>query len=63
MFVSTEKSQLESPLEENVNRIIPEEGAVDARSIEDAIAVLRYRILKRHNLSMLPPTKAMLKLL
>ncbi|XP_055796638.1 coiled-coil domain-containing protein 124-like [Salvelinus fontinalis] len=35
-----EKSQLESPLEENVNRIIPEEGAVDARSIEDAIAVL-----------------------
>uniref|UniRef100_A0A4W5R3Y1 Coiled-coil domain containing 124 n=1 Tax=Hucho hucho TaxID=62062 RepID=A0A4W5R3Y1_9TELE len=40
MFVSTEKSHLESPLEENVNRIIPEEGAVDARSIEDAIAVL-----------------------
>uniref|UniRef100_A0A4W5R3Y6 Coiled-coil domain containing 124 n=1 Tax=Hucho hucho TaxID=62062 RepID=A0A4W5R3Y6_9TELE len=35
-----EKSHLESPLEENVNRIIPEEGAVDARSIEDAIAVL-----------------------
>ncbi|CDQ57930.1 unnamed protein product [Oncorhynchus mykiss] len=40
MFVSTEKSQLESPLEENVNRLIPEEGAGDARSIEDAIAVL-----------------------
>ncbi|KAK6320475.1 coiled-coil domain-containing protein 124-like [Coregonus clupeaformis] len=35
-----EKSHLESPLEENVNRIIPEEGAVEARSIEDAIAML-----------------------
>ncbi|CAB1314104.1 unnamed protein product [Coregonus sp. 'balchen'] len=34
------KSHLESPLEENVNRIIPEEGAVEARSIEDAIAML-----------------------
>ncbi|XP_072294930.1 coiled-coil domain-containing protein 124 [Eucyclogobius newberryi] len=35
-----EKSHLETPLEENVNRIIPEEGTVEARSIEDAIAVL-----------------------
>ncbi|XP_029286436.1 coiled-coil domain-containing protein 124 [Cottoperca gobio] len=35
-----EKSHLETPLEENVNRIIPEEGSVEARSIEDAIAVL-----------------------
>ncbi|KAL1023268.1 hypothetical protein UPYG_G00038490 [Umbra pygmaea] len=35
-----EKSHLETPLEENVNRVIPEEGAVEARSIEDAIAVL-----------------------
>lgn len=38
----TEKSHLEVPLEENVNRIIPDEGAVEARTIEDAIAVLRY---------------------
>ncbi|KAM3619133.1 uncharacterized protein V6R79_003544 [Siganus canaliculatus] len=35
-----EKSHLEIPLEENVNRIIPEEGTVEARTIEDAIAVL-----------------------
>lgn len=35
-----EKSHLETPLEENVNRIIPEEGSVEARTIEDAIAVL-----------------------
>ncbi|KAM8887990.1 coiled-coil domain-containing protein 124 [Synchiropus picturatus] len=35
-----EKSHLETPLEENVNRIIPEEGTVEARSVEDAIAVL-----------------------
>uniref|UniRef100_A0A671UEC0 Coiled-coil domain containing 124 n=1 Tax=Sparus aurata TaxID=8175 RepID=A0A671UEC0_SPAAU len=34
------KSHLEVPLEENVNRIIPDEGAVEARTIEDAIAVL-----------------------
>lgn len=40
--VPTEKSHLEVPLEENVNRIIPDEGAVEARTIEDAIAVLRY---------------------
>lgn len=42
-FLPTEKSHLETPLEENVNRIIPDEGTVEARSIEDAIAVLRYR--------------------
>ncbi|KAJ7993189.1 hypothetical protein DPEC_G00269860 [Dallia pectoralis] len=35
-----EKSHLETPLEENVNRVVPEEGAVEARSVEDAIAVL-----------------------
>ncbi|KAF3690780.1 Coiled-coil domain-containing protein 124 [Channa argus] len=35
-----EKSHLETPLEENVNRIVPEEGTVEARTIEDAIAVL-----------------------
>ncbi|XP_059197902.1 coiled-coil domain-containing protein 124 [Centropristis striata] len=35
-----EKSHLETPLEENVNRIIPEEGTVEARTIEDAISVL-----------------------
>nr|XP_040039455.1 coiled-coil domain-containing protein 124 [Gasterosteus aculeatus aculeatus]XP_040039457.1 coiled-coil domain-containing protein 124 [Gasterosteus aculeatus aculeatus] len=35
-----EKSHLETPLEENVNKIIPEEGTVEARTIEDAISVL-----------------------
>ncbi|NXQ33792.1 CC124 protein, partial [Alaudala cheleensis] len=35
-----DKSHLELPLEENVNRRLPEEGAVEARSIEDAIAAL-----------------------
>jgi len=35
-----EKSHLDTPLEENVNRIIPEEGTEEARTIEDAIAVL-----------------------
>lgn len=35
-----EKSHLETPLEENVNRIIPDEGTMEARTIEDAIAVL-----------------------
>ncbi|KAM9385620.1 coiled-coil domain-containing protein 124 [Pholidichthys leucotaenia] len=35
-----EKSHLETPLEENINRIVPEEGTVEARTIEDAIAVL-----------------------
>lgn len=40
----TDKSHLETPLEENVNRIIPEEGTEEARTIEDAIAVLRYQL-------------------
>ncbi|XP_034387540.1 coiled-coil domain-containing protein 124 [Cyclopterus lumpus] len=35
-----EKSHLETPLEENVNQIIPDEGTIQARTIEDAIAVL-----------------------
>ncbi|XP_019730802.1 coiled-coil domain-containing protein 124 [Hippocampus comes] len=35
-----DKSHLEVPLEENVNRIIQEEGTVEARTVEDAIAVL-----------------------
>ncbi|KAM4549351.1 coiled-coil domain-containing protein 124 [Odontesthes bonariensis] len=35
-----EKSHLETPLEENINRVIAEEGNVEARTIEDAIAVL-----------------------
>ncbi|NXI01277.1 C124A protein, partial [Pachycephala philippinensis] len=35
-----EKSHLELPLEENLNRRLPEEGTVEARSIEDAIAAL-----------------------
>ncbi|KAM7409599.1 hypothetical protein PAMA_001199 [Pampus argenteus] len=35
-----DKSHLDTPLEENVNRIIPEEGTKEARTIEDAIAVL-----------------------
>ncbi|NXH36073.1 CC124 protein, partial [Myiagra hebetior] len=35
-----EKSHLELPLEENPNRRLPQEGSVDARSIEDAIAAL-----------------------
>ncbi|XP_051950284.1 coiled-coil domain-containing protein 124-like [Xyrauchen texanus] len=44
-----EKSHLEMPLEENVNRIVPEEGTVEARTIEDAIAVLSTKEdLDRH---------------
>lgn len=39
-FKPKEKSHLDTPLEENVNRIIPEEGTEEARTIEDAIAVL-----------------------
>lgn len=35
-----EKSHLDTPLEENVNRIIPDEGTVEARTIEDAISAL-----------------------
>ncbi|KAJ6652819.1 hypothetical protein lerEdw1_010599 [Lerista edwardsae] len=38
--VEKEKSHLEVPLEENINRRVLEEGAVEARTIEDAIAVL-----------------------
>ncbi|XP_063003125.1 coiled-coil domain-containing protein 124 [Elgaria multicarinata webbii] len=38
--VEKQKSHLELPLEENINRRVPEEGAVEARTIEDAIAVL-----------------------
>ncbi|NXS79615.1 CC124 protein, partial [Erpornis zantholeuca] len=38
--VEKEKSHLELPLEENLNRRVPEEGAVEARSIEEAIAAL-----------------------
>ncbi|XP_004595601.2 coiled-coil domain-containing protein 124 [Ochotona princeps] len=34
------KSHLEVPLEENLNRRVQEEGSVEARTIEDAIAVL-----------------------
>ncbi|RXN12378.1 coiled-coil domain-containing protein 124 [Labeo rohita] len=44
-----DKSHLEMPLEENVNRIVPEEGTVEARTIEDAIAVLSTKEdLDRH---------------
>ncbi|MEQ2295139.1 hypothetical protein AMECASPLE_011043 [Ameca splendens] len=35
-----DKSHLETPLEENINRVIAEEGTEEARTIEDAIAVL-----------------------
>lgn len=35
-----EPSHLDTPLEENVNRIVPDEGTIEARTIEDAIAVL-----------------------
>ncbi|KAF7235916.1 hypothetical protein EYD10_17296 [Varanus komodoensis] len=38
--VEKQKSHLDLPLEENVNRRVLEEGAVEARTIEDAIAVL-----------------------
>ncbi|XP_027709011.1 coiled-coil domain-containing protein 124 isoform X1 [Vombatus ursinus] len=38
--VDKPKSHLEVPLEENVNRRVPEEGSVEARTIEDAIAAL-----------------------
>uniref|UniRef100_A0A3Q3JVU3 Coiled-coil domain-containing protein n=1 Tax=Monopterus albus TaxID=43700 RepID=A0A3Q3JVU3_MONAL len=49
----TEKSHLETPLEENVNRIIPDEGTVEARTIEDAIAVLSYHLVCFPKFSML----------
>uniref|UniRef100_A0A8C8S3I7 Coiled-coil domain containing 124 n=1 Tax=Pelusios castaneus TaxID=367368 RepID=A0A8C8S3I7_9SAUR len=38
--VEKPKSHLDVPLEENVNRRVLEEGTVEARTIEDAIAVL-----------------------
>ncbi|XP_043946568.1 coiled-coil domain-containing protein 124 [Protopterus annectens] len=38
--VEKTKSHLEVPLEENINRIVLEEGTVEARTIEEAIAVL-----------------------
>ncbi|KAM6310866.1 CC124 protein, partial [Podargus strigoides] len=38
--VEKEKTHLEVPLEENINRRVLEEGSVEARTIEDAIAVL-----------------------
>ncbi|XP_074060952.1 coiled-coil domain-containing protein 124 [Macrotis lagotis] len=38
--VEKPKSHLEVPLEENVNRRVSDEGSVEARTIEDAIAVL-----------------------
>ncbi|XP_060089386.1 coiled-coil domain-containing protein 124 [Heteronotia binoei] len=37
--VEKQKSHLEVPLEENINRRVLDEGAVEARTIEDAIAV------------------------
>ncbi|XP_032938379.1 coiled-coil domain-containing protein 124-like isoform X3 [Catharus ustulatus] len=44
-----DKSHLELPLEENLNRRLPEEGAVEARSIEEAIAALSVsQPLERH---------------
>ncbi|KAL1773094.1 hypothetical protein HispidOSU_018533 [Sigmodon hispidus] len=38
--VEKAKSHLELPLEENLNRRLQDEGSVEARTIEDAIAVL-----------------------
>ncbi|NWQ84014.1 CC124 protein, partial [Columbina picui] len=44
-----EKTHLEVPLEENINRRALEEGSVEARTIEDAIAVLSVTTdLDRH---------------
>lgn len=40
-------THLEIPLEENINRIVPDEGTVEARTIEDAIAALRYCVFYR----------------
>lgn len=34
-------THLEMPLEENINRIVPDEGTLEARTIEDAISALR----------------------
>lgn len=43
-FHPTEKSHLDTPLEENVNRIILEDETEEARTVEDAIAMLRYHL-------------------
>lgn len=40
--VEKAKSHLELPLEENLNRRLQEEGTVEARTVQDAIAVLRW---------------------
>lgn len=40
--VEKAKSHLELPLEENLNRRAQEEGSLEARTVEDAIAVLRW---------------------
>lgn len=40
--VEKAKSHLELPLEENLNRRLQEEGSLEARTVEDAIAVLRW---------------------
>lgn len=40
--VEKAKSHLELPLEENLNRRVLDEGSVEARTVEDAIAVLRW---------------------
>lgn len=48
-IVEKPKTHLEMPLEENVNRRVLEEGEVEARSIEDAIAALSVsKELDRH---------------
>lgn len=47
--VEKPKTHIEMPLEENVNRRVLEEGEVEARSIEDAIAALSVgKDLDRH---------------
>lgn len=47
--VEKPKTHLEMPLEENINRRVLEEGEVEARSIEDAIAALSVgKELDRH---------------
>ncbi|NXX44536.1 C124A protein, partial [Tricholaema leucomelas] len=46
--VEKEKTHLEVPLEENINRRVLEEGSVEARTIEDAIAVLSVGGGERH---------------
>lgn len=43
-------THLEVPLEGNVNRLVPDEGTVEARTIEDAIAALRYCFFYRFSL-------------